>query len=99
MAFPRLLSMLANKLNASAQIPLTAAGSAVTGTLPVANGGTGASSITANAVVIGAGTGAVTTVSPGANKNVLTSNGTSWTSAAPASSGVTGGFFVGGTGG
>lgn len=54
----------------------------VTGTLPVANGGTGAATHTANAVLIGNGTSAVTSVSPGTSGNVLTSNGTSWVSQA-----------------
>lgn len=57
--------------------------SSVTGTLPVANGGTGASSLTANNVLLGNGTSAVQVVAPGTNGNVLTSNGTTWTSATP----------------
>jgi len=56
----------------------------VTGTLPVANGGTGAVSLTANAVVLGNGTSAVQVVSPSTTGNVLTSNGTTWVSQAPA---------------
>lgn len=55
----------------------------VTGTLAVANGGTGAASLTANNVVLGNGTSAVQTVAPGTNGNILTSNGTTWQSAAP----------------
>jgi hypothetical protein len=54
----------------------------ISGTLPVANGGTGATTLTANAVLIGNGTSAVTAVAPGTAGNVLTSNGTTWTSAA-----------------
>lgn len=46
----------------------------------VANGGTGATSITENGVMIGEGTSAVTTVAPGTSGNVLTSDGTDWTS-------------------
>jgi hypothetical protein len=57
---------------------------AVTGTLPVGNGGTGASSLTANNVLLGNGTSAVQVVAPGSNGNVLTSNGTTWVSNAPA---------------
>jgi hypothetical protein len=53
----------------------------VTGTLGVANGGTGATSLTANNVILGNGTSAVQVVAPGTNGNVLTSNGTTWTSA------------------
>lgn len=63
--------------------------SAITaGTLAVARGGTGASTLTANNVVLGNGTSAVQTVAPGTNGNVLTSNGTTWTSATPAASPV-----------
>jgi hypothetical protein len=63
----------------------------VDGTLPVASGGTGATSLTANNVVIGNGTSAVQFVAPGTTGNVLTSNGTTWTSAAA------GGGFPSGT--
>lgn len=56
----------------------------LTTALTVAQGGTGAATHTANAVLIGEGTSPVTTVSPGTSGNVLTSNGTDWTSAASA---------------
>jgi hypothetical protein len=62
--------------------------SQVTGTLPVANGGTGAATLTANNVLLGNGTSALQVVAPGTTGNVLVSNGTTWTSAAPAASGV-----------
>jgi hypothetical protein len=57
----------------------------VTGTLPVGNGGTGAATFTANNVLLGNGTSAFQVVAPGANGNVLTSNGTTWQSTTPAS--------------
>jgi hypothetical protein len=66
----------------------------VTGTLPVANGGTGATSLTANNVLLGNGTSAVQVVAPGTTGNVLTSNGTTWQSTAPAASGVTPGKAI-----
>ena len=76
------LSQLANNLNTSGQLDAT---DGLTGAVPVANGGTGAITIAANAVVLGNGTSAVQTVAPGTAGNVLTSNGTTWTSAgAPA---------------
>lgn len=55
--------------------------------LTVADGGTGASTFTANSVVLGNGTSALNgnMVAPGANGNVLTSNGTTWQSTTPAS--------------
>jgi len=51
--------------------------------LAVADGGTGASSITANSVILGNGSSALSgnLVAPGTSGNVLTSNGTTWTSA------------------
>lgn len=53
--------------------------------LPVASGGTGATTLTANNVLLGNGTSAVQVVAPGAAGNLLISNGTTWTSsAAPA---------------
>lgn len=58
------------------------AGSLAVGTVPVANGGTGATSLTANNVLLGNGTSAIQVVAPGTSGNVLTSNGTTWTSAA-----------------
>jgi len=63
--------------------PVTTSGTiTLAGTLAVANGGTGATSLTANNVVLGNGTSAVQFVAPGTSGNVLTSNGTTWTSAA-----------------
>lgn len=56
---------------------------AVTGQLGVANGGTGASSLTSGSVVVGNGTSAVSLVAPSTSGNVLTSNGTTWISSAP----------------
>jgi hypothetical protein len=52
--------------------------------LTVADGGTGASSITANSVILGNGSSALSgnLVAPGTSGNVLTSNGTTWTSTA-----------------
>jgi hypothetical protein len=64
-----------------------ALGSEVSGTLPVANGGTGATTLTANNVLLGNGTSALQTVAPGTTGNVLTSNGTTWASTAPAGGG------------
>jgi hypothetical protein len=61
--------------------------SEVTGTLPVANGGTGTTSLTANNVILGNGTSSVQFVAPGSSGNVLTSNGTTWQSSAPAAGG------------
>lgn len=61
----------------------------ITGTVAVANGGTGASSLTANNVLLGNGTSALQTIAPGTSGNVLTSNGTTWVSQAPSGGGVT----------
>ena len=51
------------------------------GTLAVDQGGTGAATLTANNVILGNGTSAPTFVAPSTTGNVLTSNGTTWTSA------------------
>jgi hypothetical protein len=56
--------------------------------LAVAQGGTGAATFTANNVLLGNGTSAFQVVAPGTNGNVLTSNGTTWQSTAPAASGL-----------
>lgn len=48
--------------------------------LAVADGGTGASSFQANAVLLGNGSSSFQVVAPGANDNALISNGTTWTS-------------------
>jgi hypothetical protein len=61
--------------------------------LGVANGGTGQSSLTANNILLGNGTSAVQFVAPGTNGNILTSNGTTWTSAA-APAGVPAGTVI-----
>jgi hypothetical protein len=52
--------------------------------LTVAQGGTGAATLTANNVLLGNGTSAPQFVAPSTTGNVLTSNGTTWTSAAGA---------------
>ena len=58
--------------------------------LAVADGGTGASTFTANSVVLGNGTSSLAgnMVAPGAVGRLLVSNGTTWTSNTLASSGV-----------
>lgn len=68
--------------------------------LAVADGGTGASSITANSVILGNGSSALSgnLVAPGTSGNVLTSNGTTWQSTAlPALGSGTGTVTNGGT--
>jgi len=68
--------------------------SQITGTLPVANGGTGATSLTTNNVVLGNGTSAVQVVAPGTTGNLLTSDGTTWASTTPAASGISAGLSI-----
>jgi hypothetical protein len=51
--------------------------------ISVESGGTGLSTLTANNVIIGNGTSAVGFVAPGTSGNLLTSDGTTWTSATP----------------
>ena len=64
------------------------------GTLSVAGGGTGATSFTANNVLLGNGTSALQVVAPGTAGNVLTSNGTTWQSTTPSASGATKGQAI-----
>jgi len=66
----------------------------VSGTLPVANGGTSLTTLTANNVILGNGASAPTFVAPSSSGNVLTSNGTTWQSTAPAASGATKGQAI-----
>jgi hypothetical protein len=69
---------------------VTITGGSITGItdLTVADGGTGSSTLSANAVLLGNGTSALQTVAPSTTGNVLTSNGTTWTSAAPSIKGL-----------
>jgi hypothetical protein len=57
--------------------------SEVSGALPASKGGTGQTTLTANAVLVGNGTSGVSSVAPSTSGNVLTSNGTTWASTAP----------------
>ncbi len=57
------------------------------GTVTVAQGGTGLTTLTANNVILGNGTSTPSFVAPGTSGYVLTSNGTTWTSAAAAGGG------------
>ena len=53
-------------------------------TVTVAKGGTGLTTLTANNVILGNGTSTPSFVAPGSSGNLLTSNGTTWQSTAPA---------------
>jgi hypothetical protein len=57
--------------------------------LGVASGGTGSTTLTANSVMLGNGTSALSSnmVAPGTTGNVLTSNGTTWASSAASGGG------------
>jgi hypothetical protein len=63
----------------TASISLTAD---VSGTLPVANGGTGVTSLTAHSLLVGNGTSAVNLLAPSTSGNMNLSNGTDWVSVA-----------------
>jgi hypothetical protein len=57
-------------------------GGSITGItdLTVADGGTGRSTLAANAVLVGNGTSGINSVAPSTTGNILVSNGTAWTS-------------------
>jgi hypothetical protein len=79
---------------------LTTVGTITSGTwsataISVAKGGTGATTLTANNVLLGNGTSALQAVAPGASGNVLTSDGTTWTSSAPSGGSSSGSHTVG----
>lgn len=61
--------------------------SGLTTPLSVAQGGTGRATLTLNNVLLGNGTTAVQQIAPGTSGNILTSNGTTWSSAAPPAGG------------
>jgi len=79
--FPQL-----DSTNTFAQAQTFSAGITSTATpIGVASGGTGLGTLTANNVILGNGASSPTFVAPGSNGNVLSSNGTTWVSTAPAS--------------
>lgn len=84
-----------NHTNATSGGQLTDA--ALSAAVGVAKGGTGLTSLTANAVMLGNGTSSPTFVAPGSSGNVLTSNGSTWQSTAPASGSTTKSTTVSGT--
>jgi hypothetical protein len=69
---------------------VTITGGSITGItdLAVADGGTGASTLAANSVLLGNGSAAIQTVAPSTAGRVLASNGTTWVSTTIASSGA-----------
>ena len=75
------------------------ASSKLTGSVAVANGGTGATTHTANNVLVGNGTSAIASVAPSTSGNVLTSTGSAWASTAIPASGITLGTAVASTSG
>jgi hypothetical protein len=81
-----------NISSVTATTPLASSGGStpdisLSGQVSVANGGTGKANLTLNNVILGNNTGAVLFVAPGTAGNVLTSNGTTWTSNAAAGGG------------
>lgn len=87
MTVPAFLAISGNPITTAGTLALTLSGTA----LPVANGGTSLTTLTNHNVMLGAGTSAPTFVAPSTSGNVLTSDGTTWISQAPAASGITAG--------
>ncbi len=73
------LVQLTNDLGGTAASPQVLATHLTSG-LPVTQGGTGRTSLTANTVLLGDGTNAFQMVAPGTSGYVLMSNGTTWSS-------------------
>jgi hypothetical protein len=71
------LSQLANRVNTSGQLD---AATGLFNQTPVANGGTGRSSVTAGRLLVGAGTGAMTLLAGTTVGDAVTWNGTAWVS-------------------
>lgn len=78
MTVPSVLSVSGSPITTSGTLALSYSGTA----LPIANGGTGSTTLTANNVLLGNGTSALQAIAPGTSGNALTSNGTTWTSSA-----------------
>ena len=79
---PSIFSISGSPITSSGTLAMTYSGTA----LPVANGGTSLTTLTANNVILGNGASAPTFVAPSTSGNVLTSNGSTWASTAlPAS--------------
>jgi hypothetical protein len=87
---PSIFSISGSPITSSGTLAMTYSGTA----LPVANGGTSLTTLTANNVILGNGASAPTFVAPSSSGNVLTSNGTTWASTAPAASGATKGQAI-----
>jgi hypothetical protein len=83
------LSQLANRVNTSGQVN---AANGLFNQTPVANGGTGRSSVTAGALLLGAGTSAMTEFAGTTPGTTIASSPTGWTSVPTAS--VGGGNYV-----
>jgi len=81
---PSIFSISGSPITSSGTLAMTYSGTA----LPVANGGTSLTTLTANNVILGNGASAPTFVAPSSSGNVLTSNGTTWASSAPAAGGI-----------
>lgn len=79
--------------NVTANSPLSVTNGSTTpditlGTVTAGKGGTGRTTLTANSLLAGNGTGIVNLIAAGADGQVLTASGGAWVSAAPGASGV-----------
>lgn len=80
------------RLNAGTGISVSGSTVSLSTPVSVANGGTGLTTLTSGNVILGNGTSAPSFVAPSTAGNVLTSNGSTWVSAAPTGGGGTGGI-------
>jgi hypothetical protein len=86
---------IGNGTNSLANVSITGGNiTTLTTALSVPNGGTNLTTITANNVILGNGTNSVQVVAPGTTGNLLTSNGTTWISSAPAAGNTPGWVYL-----
>lgn len=75
-------------LTVSSLVKTDASGFLTVGTATPAQGGTGLTTLTANNLLVGAGTSNVTFIAPGSNGQVLKSNGTTWAAGNSSAGGI-----------
>lgn len=92
-SYDRATNILRFFIGGTEELQVNSSGLVLANPLAVGSGGTGLSTITANSVLLGNGTGNMISVAPGTAGNVLTSENDTWVSKAASSTG--GGITIG----